>query len=119
MTYEGLALADRQILEVMSVARDTGAFCRADRNQPCQDLWPLSTQGYDRRGFRCRPRYLGSEVTLTHALLKDGSDYTPYEGLEVIGWPELTMVRGRCIVNDGKLLGTIGFGEFIRREVRA
>jgi dihydropyrimidinase len=53
----------------------------------------------------------------SHALLKDGSD--PYEGLEVTGWPELTMVRGRCIINDGKLLGTKGFGEFIRREVRA
>jgi dihydropyrimidinase len=59
------------------------------------------------------------KVTLTHALLKDGSDYTPYEGLKVTGWPELTMLRGRCIVNDGKLLGTRGFGEFIRREARA
>ena len=59
------------------------------------------------------------KLTLTHALLKDGSDYTPYEGLEITGWPELTMVRGRRIVSDGKLVGAKGFGEFIKREVRA
>jgi dihydropyrimidinase len=58
------------------------------------------------------------KVTITHALLNDGSDYTPYEGLEVTGWPELTMVRGRCIMKDGKLVGVKGFGEFIKREVR-
>lgn len=58
------------------------------------------------------------KVTITHALLNDGSDYTPYEGLEVTGWPELTMVRGRCIVKEGKLVGVKGFGEFIKREVR-
>jgi dihydropyrimidinase len=58
------------------------------------------------------------KVTLTHALLKDGSDYTPYEGLEITGWPELTMVRGRCIVRDGSLVEAKGFGEFIKREAR-
>jgi dihydropyrimidinase len=58
------------------------------------------------------------KVTITHALVNDGSDYTPYEGLEVTGWPELTMVRGRCIVKDGNLVGAKGFGEFIKREVR-
>ncbi len=56
------------------------------------------------------------KVTLTHALLKDGSDYTPYEGLNVTGWPELTMVRGQCIVKDGELIGSKGFGQYIKRE---
>jgi dihydropyrimidinase len=55
-------------------------------------------------------------VKLTHQLLKDASDYTPYEGLNVTGWPELTMVRGRCIVTDGRLVGGKGFGKFIRRQ---
>jgi dihydropyrimidinase len=57
-------------------------------------------------------------VKLTHALLKDGSDYTPYEGLEITGWPELTMVRGRCIVKNGGLVGSKDFGRYIEREVR-
>ena len=59
------------------------------------------------------------KVNLTHALLKDGSDYTPYEGLEITGWPELTMVRGQCIVRDGKLVGGKNFGQYIKREVCA
>jgi dihydropyrimidinase len=58
-------------------------------------------------------------VKLTHDLLKDGSDYTPYEGLEITGWPELTMVRGRSIVANGRLVGGKDFGQYIRREVRA
>jgi dihydroorotase-like cyclic amidohydrolase len=56
------------------------------------------------------------KVKLIHALLKDASDYTPYEGLNVTGWPELTMVRGRCIVKDGRLVGGKGFGKFIGRR---
>ena len=36
-------------------------------------------------------------VIITHERLQDGSDYTPYEGLEVTGWPVLTMVRGRVL----------------------
>lgn len=36
-------------------------------------------------------------VTITHAMLKDGCDYTPYEGLEVTGWPQVTLLRGKVI----------------------
>src|SRR5215472_4254756 len=43
------------------------------------------------------------KVTIRHELIHDGSDYTPYEGLEVTGWPILTMVRGQVVVDDGKL----------------
>ena len=32
-------------------------------------------------------------------------DYTPYEGIEVTGWPVSTMVRGKFVVRDGKLVG--------------
>ncbi|MFJ5486125.1 dihydropyrimidinase [Hansschlegelia beijingensis] len=43
--------------------------------------------------------------TLTHAMLRDGSDYTPYEGLEIVGWPMTTLVRGRVVVREGVLEG--------------
>jgi dihydropyrimidinase len=56
------------------------------------------------------------QVTLTHDLLHDGSDYTPYEGLEVTGWPVLTMVRGRTVVRDGELVGEKGFGAYLPRD---
>src|SRR5215217_257482 len=55
-------------------------------------------------------------VTITHGLLHDGSDYTPYEGLEVTGWPVLTMVRGRTIMREGELVGEKGYGAYLSRE---
>ncbi len=55
-------------------------------------------------------------LTLTHDLMKDGSDYTPYEGIEVKGWPVLTMVRGKTVMRDGELVGEKGFGAYLTRE---
>ncbi len=55
------------------------------------------------------------QVTITHALLKDGADYTPYEGIEVTGWPVRTMVRGRTVVRDGALVGARDFGTHLTR----
>jgi dihydropyrimidinase len=55
-------------------------------------------------------------LTIRHDLLKDGSDYTPYEGLKVTGWPVLTMVRGRTVMREGELVGTKGHGEYLTRE---
>jgi dihydropyrimidinase len=54
--------------------------------------------------------------TLTHDLLHDGSDYTPYEGILLTGWPILTMVRGEVVVRDGQLVGRKGHGRFLSRE---
>ena len=53
--------------------------------------------------------------TLTHAMLQDGADYTPYEGMEITGWPVTTLVRGRTVVRDGALQDTKGHGEHISR----
>jgi dihydropyrimidinase len=53
------------------------------------------------------------KVTISHDLLKDGSDYTPYEGLEVTGWPVLTMVRGRVVVDAGEIVGAKGYGTYL------
>jgi len=44
-------------------------------------------------------------VTITHSLLKDGCDYTPYEGLEVKGWPVRTLLRGATIMANGEVSG--------------
>ncbi|MGU3496650.1 dihydropyrimidinase [Xanthobacteraceae bacterium A53D] len=53
--------------------------------------------------------------TLTHALIRDGADYTPYEGIEITGWPVLTMVRGHVVVKDGDLVGKKGHGQHLAR----
>ena len=55
------------------------------------------------------------KLTVTHDLLHDGSDYTPYEGLEITGWPTLTMVRGKVVMRDGKLEGARGYGMYLPR----
>ncbi|QIB35234.1 dihydropyrimidinase [Ancylobacter pratisalsi] len=57
--------------------------------------------------------------TLTHDQLKDGSDYTPYEGIEITGWPVLTMVRGQVVVREGALTGARGFGRHLERRLGA
>ena len=55
------------------------------------------------------------EVTISQSLMHGGSDYTPYEGIAVKGWPVSTMVRGKFVVRDGKLTGALGAGEYVSR----
>ncbi len=42
-------------------------------------------------------------------------DYNLYEGTEVVGAPELVLLRGSVIVEDGELVGTSGSGRFVPR----
>ena len=42
-------------------------------------------------------------------------DYSLYEGTEVAGAPELVLLRGNVLVEDGDLVGTPGIGRFVRR----
>jgi dihydropyrimidinase len=55
------------------------------------------------------------KLTLTHELLQDGTDYTPYAGMEITGWPELTMVRGRVVMRDGIVQAEKGYGDYLTR----
>ncbi len=54
-------------------------------------------------------------VTLTQDVMHHGSDYTPYEGFEVTGWPVTTMVRGRTVFDDGRPVAPNGHGVFLAR----
>lgn len=55
-------------------------------------------------------------MTIANANQHHGSDYTPYEGIEVTGWPVLTMVRGKVVVRDGALVGQPGHGVHVPRQ---
>lgn len=55
------------------------------------------------------------KVTISQSLLHQGADYTPYEGLEVTGWPVTTIVRGRVVVRDSAL-GDQRVGMHLPRE---
>lgn len=54
--------------------------------------------------------------TISQKLMHGGTDYTPYEGIAVTGWPVSTMVRGHFVVRDGKLTGKLGGGDYVSRE---
>jgi len=56
------------------------------------------------------------KVTLTQDLMRHGSDCTPYEGIEVTGWPVKTLVRGVVVNNDGNVVGPVVHGRFLPRE---
>ena len=48
-------------------------------------------------------------------MLHDNMDYTPYEGMEVKGWPRIVITRGRVTVEEEKLKVDRGSGEFLPR----
>lgn len=58
---------------------------------------------------------LNSEKEVDPSNLGSFSDYSLYEGETLKGWPVRTMVRGRTIMRDGKIVGDKGYGRFISR----
>ena len=45
------------------------------------------------------------------------SDYSPWEGWEVRGWPVTTILRGKPIVEDRSLKGTLNDGQLVPRRI--
>ncbi len=53
--------------------------------------------------------------TLTNALMQHAIDYTPYEGLDVTGWPVATLRRGAVVMRDGVVRAAPGTGRYLPR----
>jgi dihydropyrimidinase len=53
------------------------------------------------------------KATLSHAMLHEHVDYTPYEGMEVRGYPVITISHGKILVRDGNFVGPKGQGRFL------
>jgi dihydropyrimidinase len=49
-------------------------------------------------------------------ILHHGSDYTPWEGFEVTGWPVITIARGTVVMDNGKIVGAKGHGQILSRH---
>ena len=47
------------------------------------------------------------------------SDYSPWEGWAVAGWPVATLLRGRVIAERGRLLGSTADGRLVTRKIAA
>ena len=52
-------------------------------------------------------------MTITNALLQHVIDYTPYEGMDVVGWPVATVLRGQVAMQDGQVQAQPGSGEYL------
>lgn len=58
------------------------------------------------------------EQKVTPELLQSYSDYTIYDGQKLKGWPVLTMVRGKVVMEDGNVASdALGHGQFVARPV--
>jgi dihydropyrimidinase len=58
------------------------------------------------------------EKTVDPAALESYADYTPYEGMTLKGWPVRTLIRGRTVALDGRIVDSAredAGGRFIRR----
>jgi dihydropyrimidinase len=54
-------------------------------------------------------------LTLSAASHHSNVDYNLFEGTEVIGAPELVLVRGQVVVENDELVGSPGAGQFLAR----
>ena len=45
------------------------------------------------------------------------ADYSPWEGRDLAAWPSLTMLRGKTVVENGRLTGALSDGQFLSRKV--
>ena len=52
------------------------------------------------------------KITISQSIMHDAMDYTPYEGMEVTGWPVITLLRGEPVWRDGEFTGRQGGGMF-------
>ncbi|NOY55395.1 MAG: dihydroorotase family protein [Actinobacteria bacterium] len=59
---------------------------------------------------------LDLEQTVTTGMLLSAQDHTPFAGVDVKGWPTTTILRGKVIYQDGKVMGP-PIGRFIKRPV--
>ena len=54
--------------------------------------------------------------TIRSSQMESRSDFDPYEGREVIGWPVTVISRGEVIVDDGRVRSHPGRGRLLRRS---
>jgi dihydropyrimidinase len=48
--------------------------------------------------------------------MHDNMEYTPYEGMQITGWPTTVIQRGSVIIEDNQLKAERGSGEFVPRN---
>ena len=60
---------------------------------------------------------LKKEKKVTSSLFGGFSDYMVYEGMNLKGWPLKTIVRGDLVAEDFEVVGKLGHGQYIKRNI--
>lgn len=55
------------------------------------------------------------EYRVVSEKMQSASDFDPYDGYTSHGWPVRTISRGRTVVNDEQLVGSVDHGRFVAR----
>ena len=58
------------------------------------------------------------KVTVGPEVLHTRSDFSPWDGREFIGWPRLTMLRGKVVAEDGAIRASAGIGRYQAADVK-
>ena len=56
------------------------------------------------------------KLTISTAMLHE-TDYSPWDGHEVDAWPVMTILRGKVVVEAGRLLGEPTDGKYLHRKI--
>jgi dihydropyrimidinase len=56
------------------------------------------------------------KLKLSREMLHE-TDYSPWEGHEVHGWPALTILRGKIAVENGQFRADLADGEYLYRRI--
>ncbi len=56
------------------------------------------------------------EKTISPSTLHETAGWTPYDGIQVMGWPRTVLLRGKVIVENERYVGTPGDGRFVERS---
>ncbi|MFN3613916.1 MAG: dihydropyrimidinase [Rubrimonas sp.] len=80
-------------------------------------LYGLTNKGAIRVGADADIAIWDADLTRTvcAADQMDAMDYTPFEGMRLTGWPVTVLSRGRRVVEEGRFVGTRGWGRFVPR----
>jgi dihydropyrimidinase len=56
------------------------------------------------------------KVTITPSALQTNCDWSPFEGFVTSGYAHMTFSRGELVAREGKFVGKVGHGQFIKRS---
>lgn len=55
-------------------------------------------------------------VVIDFKNMQTNCDWSPYQGMKLKGYPAVTISRGKVVAKDGKFVGTVGRGRFVKRK---